>query len=89
MLYNNMNSSVKGALQDRDRGDGFARLENRGEQRGKAGDDFIRKMLTPLGQARIWLPDDEGKPGLTNLGIHRVLIMAGKGGKGVELLAGK
>ena len=84
LLLCNLNGQVKGVKDSAlDRG-GFGRLEDR-----KAKDDaaLIRQTLAPLREARIWLPE-ETRPGLTDLRLHRVIVAAGKGGRGVVLRAG-
>ncbi len=75
----NMNSGTAGATRN-----GFGTLENRGE----AGDDFLRQMLQPLREARVWLPAATPK-GAASLQLHRVICTAGKGGVGVEFRAGQ
>ena len=79
LLNCNMNSGTQGATKN-----GFGYLENR----GKADDDFIRTMLEPLREARVWLPES-GTDGATNVQIHRVICSSGKGSVGVEFRAGQ
>ncbi len=79
LLNCNMNSETQGATKN-----GFGYLENR----GKADDDFIRTMLEPLREARVWLPES-GTDGATNVQIHRVICSSGKDSVGVEFRAGK
>jgi len=57
------------------------------EDRGKAEDAFIQKMLTPLREARIWLPS-KARPGVTDLQLHRILVSVANDGRGIELRAG-
>lgn len=75
-LLNNMNGNVIKS--------GFGRFEDRGER----SDAFLRAMLQPVRDARVWPPQDAA-PGVTNLQMHRVIITAGKGGIDVELRAGE
>jgi hypothetical protein len=76
LLLCNMNGNViKG---------GFGRLDNRGNDTP----EFIRAMLKPVRESRIW-PPQANKPGLTNVQIHRIMVTAGKDGVDVELTAGK
>jgi hypothetical protein len=63
---------------------GYGRFEDRGER----SETFIRAMLQPVREARIWPPQDAA-PGVTNLQIHRLFATAGKGGTAVELRAGE
>jgi len=79
MLNCNMNSGTHGATKN-----GFDYLE----KHGKVDDDFIRKMLRPLREARIWLPQPAPE-GATSVQIHRVICSSGKDAVGVEFRAGK
>ncbi|MHB9133699.1 MAG: glycosyl hydrolase family 28-related protein [Armatimonadota bacterium] len=63
---------------------GFGYLDDR----GAVDNAFITRILKPLREARVWLPV-EGKPGVTNVQFHRVILATGKDGVGVELRAGK
>ena len=85
LLLCNLNGQVKGARESALDAGGFGRLEDR-----KSKDDaaLIRQTLAPLREARIWLPE-ETRPGRTDLRLHRVLVSAGQGGRGVVLRAGK
>lgn len=73
----NMNSGLEGAT----RQGGYDILDPRGSQ--EAG--FIREMVQPLRQARLWLPSEEKPQGITHVLLHRLLCVTGKGGIGVEL----
>ena len=83
LLLCNLNGQVKGAKDSALDSGGFGRLEDR-----KSKDDaaLIRQALAPLREARIWLPE-ETRPGLTDLRLQRVLVVSGKGGRGVVLRA--
>jgi hypothetical protein len=85
LLLCNLNGQVKGAKDSALDSGGFGRLADR-----ETKDDatLIRQTLAPLREARIWLPE-ETRPGLTDLRLHRLLVAAGKGGRGVVLRAGK
>jgi hypothetical protein len=85
LLLCNLNGLVKGAKVSALDSGGFGRLADR-ETKDDAA--LIRQTLAPLREARIWLPA-ETRPGLTDLRLHRVLVSAGKGGRGVVLRAGK
>jgi ferredoxin-like protein FixX len=76
MLLCNMNSNTKGALPK----GGFGVLE----PRGAADDEFLRRMLAPIRQCRVWLPA-EAAAGKTDLALHRVIVGTGPGGTGLEL----
>jgi len=78
MLLCNMNSGLKGAVGR----SGFGRLDSR----GVADDAFLRQMLAPLRQARVWLPP-AAKKGVTNVRLRRVIIGVGPDGIGAELRA--
>jgi hypothetical protein len=75
----NINSGVKGNVKN-----GFGVLDNRGQ----CDEPFLRRMLKPLREGRIWLPGPVVE-GLTDLYVHRVICNTGKDGVGVELRAGK
>ena len=79
MLNCNLNGGGESGLKN-----GFGRLDNRGQ----ADPEFLRKMLVPLREARIWLPGN-APAGATNVQLHRVISTAGKGAACVELRAGK
>ena len=79
MLNCNMNSGTKGATKN-----GFDRLEDR----GKADDAFLLKMLRPLRESRIWLPEP-APDGVTDVRMYRVICSSGKDGIGVEFRAGR
>jgi hypothetical protein len=85
LLLCNLNGQVKGAKDSALDSGGFGRLADRKTKDNAA---LIRQTLAPLREARIWLPE-ETRQGLTDLRLHRVLVSAGKGGRGVELRAGK
>lgn len=84
LLLNNMNFNVPQTAVPEKQNSGYGALDNR----GTADDDFIRRMLSPLREGRIWFPT-ETNPGVTDLQMHRVIVSVGKGGRGVELRAGK
>ena len=75
----NINSGLKGNVKN-----GFDILENR----GKFDDAFVRKMLQPLREGRIWLPQ-AAVDGATSVQFHRVICITGKDGVGVEFRAGE
>jgi len=79
MLNCNLNGGGESGLKN-----GFGRLDNRGQ----ADPEFLRRMLAPLREARIWLPGNVPQ-GATNVQLHRVISTAGKGAVCVELRAGK
>jgi hypothetical protein len=79
MLNCNLNGGGESGLKN-----GFGRLENRGQ----ADPEFLRRMLAPLREARIWLPGN-APAGATSVQLHRVISTAGKGAACVELRAGK
>jgi len=79
MVLCNINSGVKGNVKN-----GFGVLDNRGQ----CDEPFLRRMLKPLREGRIWLPGPVVE-GLTDLYVHRVICNTGKDGVGVELRAGK
>ncbi len=79
MLNCNLNGGNESGLKS-----GFGRLDNRGQ----ADPEFLRRMLAPLREARIWLPGD-APPGATSVELHRVICTAGQGAVCVELRAGK
>jgi hypothetical protein len=81
----NLNGQVKGAKDSALEAGGFGRLEDRGTEDDAA---LVRQTLAPLREARIWMPEAT-RPGLTDLRLHRVIVSAGKGGRGVVLRAGK
>jgi hypothetical protein len=85
LLLCNLNGQVKGAKNSVLDSGGFGRLADRQTKDDAA---LIRQTLAPLREARIWLPE-ETRPGLTDLCLRRVFVSAGKGGRGVVLLAGK
>ena len=85
LLLCNMNGQVKGAKDSAFEKAGFGRLQ---DQKSKDDAALIRHALAPLRQARIWLPEDV-KAGTTDLCLHRVIVGASKGGRGVVLRAGK
>jgi hypothetical protein len=83
LLLCNLNGQVQGAKDSAFEKGGFGRLEDR-----KSSDDaaLIRKTLAPLREARVWLPA-RTREGVTDLGLYRVLVGAGKGGRCVVLQA--
>jgi hypothetical protein len=85
LLLCNLNGQVKGAKDSAFEKDGFGRLKDR---KSKDDDALIRQALAPLRQARIWLPEG-ARVGATDLCLHRVIVGAGKGGRGVVLRAEK
>ncbi len=56
--------------------------------RGKPADQWILRMLEPLRQTRIWLPQPAAD-GATDIRVHRVIAASGKDGVGMELRAAK
>ena len=82
MLLCNMNSGVKGAAQMPGGADGFAYLD----ARGNTNASFVVATLSPLREARVWVPGDTA-PDLTDLRIHRVIISVAEGGVGAEFRA--
>ncbi len=64
---------------------GFATLD----EVGQSDDAFVLRMVAPLRQSRVWLPDVEAPAGCTDVRIHRVIVNGGGGGCGVELVGGE
>jgi hypothetical protein len=83
LLLCTMNGQATGAKDSAYAKGGFAEFEDRNTS---DDDALIRKVLAPLREARVWLPA-ETKQGITDLRLHRVVVVAGKGGTGVELRA--
>ncbi|MCY2951856.1 MAG: glycosyl hydrolase family 28-related protein [Planctomycetota bacterium] len=53
---------------------------------GQADDAFVLKMLAPLRQNRVWLPQDDLPPGCTNVRIRRIIVTSGAAATAVEIL---
>jgi hypothetical protein len=53
---------------------------------GRGTDGFIRRLTTPLRQARIWHPG-EVKAGVTDVSLLRVMVTAGAKGSGITIRA--
>ncbi len=84
LLLGNWNGQVTGAPDSaKDKG-GFGRLDDRHAQ---DDDALIRRTLAPLREARVWRPG-ETKAGRTDLGLYRVVVTGGQGGRCVVLRAG-
>jgi len=58
------------------------------EDRGTVPDGMILAHLEPLRRARPWLPDKPASTGATDLRIHRVMLLGGRGAT-VEVRAGR
>jgi hypothetical protein len=84
LLLCSMNGQVQGAKDSALEKGGFGRLEDQ-----KSSDDvaLIRKVLAPLREGRIWLPE-RTREGVTDLCLYRVMVGAGQGGRCVVLQAG-
>jgi len=84
LLNCNVNSGTKGAAKMPGGADGFAFLENR----GTLDEAFVLRMLQPLREGWIWLPDSTPE-GTTSVRLHRVICSTGKGAVALELRAGQ
>ena len=76
----NMNSGTPGAAKMEKGSDGFAYLDDRGDAPGP----WVARMVQPILDARIWTPGAT-PAGVTNVQLHRVICMSGKGMVDVEL----
>jgi hypothetical protein len=82
LLLSNMDLNPKGGDDPAKARSGYEALADA----GAASDAFLRRMLQPLGQTRLWEPAPP-RPGVTSLQLHRVMVTAGRGGTGLELRA--
>jgi hypothetical protein len=64
--------------------DGKGFFEMLAERNAPNNDDLMRRTLAPLRSTRVWFPANVSD-GITTLGLHRIMIRAGKDGVGVIL----